>query len=108
MDEARQKGVITEEEYNTLKEADAVRWDAVQVDDFTQEEYLAGMGSTKETFDGAPNVRWDVSDGDPEPRNLMTDGRRKPTGMNGGAGKKSVTRKDASEETPAEDAAGTS
>lgn len=40
-DEAKAKGVITESEYQTMKEAIAARWDAIQVDDFTQEEYHA-------------------------------------------------------------------
>ncbi|MGE3756803.1 MAG: acyl-CoA dehydrogenase [Pseudobdellovibrionaceae bacterium] len=39
LDEARDKGVITMEEYNLIKESEAVRWDAIQVDDFSEEEY---------------------------------------------------------------------
>jgi acyl-CoA dehydrogenase len=38
-DEARDKGVITAEEYALLKEVAEARWDAIQVDDFSKEEY---------------------------------------------------------------------
>lgn len=40
-DEARQKGVITEEDYKVLQESEQVRFDAVQVDDFSEEEFKA-------------------------------------------------------------------
>lgn len=39
MDEARDKNVITADEFKLLQEADAVRYDAILVDEFTQEEY---------------------------------------------------------------------
>jgi acyl-CoA dehydrogenase len=38
-DEARDKGVITAEEHTLLKEVAEARWDAIQVDDFSKEEY---------------------------------------------------------------------
>ena len=40
IDEALKKDVITQAEYDLLKEADRVRVDAIQVDDFSEEEYL--------------------------------------------------------------------
>lgn len=39
LEEAAQKNVISSEELNTLKEANMVRNDAVQVDDFNEEQY---------------------------------------------------------------------
>lgn len=39
-DEAKAKGIITEAEHSSLKEATAARWDAIQVDDFTEEQFL--------------------------------------------------------------------
>lgn len=39
MDAAKEKGVITAEEHGTLKKASDARWDAIQVDDFTPEQY---------------------------------------------------------------------
>lgn len=41
MEAAREKNVITAEEYATLKKTQDARWDAIQVDDFSQAEYLA-------------------------------------------------------------------
>lgn len=38
-EEAKAKGVISDSELNTLKEAVAARWDAIQVDDFSQDQY---------------------------------------------------------------------
>lgn len=38
-DDAKAKGVITEQEYQTWKDAAAARYDAIQVDDFSQAEY---------------------------------------------------------------------
>lgn len=40
-DDAKAKGVITETEYQTWKDAAAARNDAIQVDDFSQAEYLS-------------------------------------------------------------------
>lgn len=39
-EEAKAKGVITDAEFTTMKEAVAARWDAIQVDDFTQEQFV--------------------------------------------------------------------
>ncbi|MFP5519645.1 MAG: acyl-CoA dehydrogenase [Bdellovibrionia bacterium] len=39
IEEALAKSVITQEEYNLLKEAEAVRYDAILVDDFSEQEY---------------------------------------------------------------------
>ncbi len=44
LDEALQKNVITQEEYDTIKKAEEMRNDAIQVDSFTQEEYLNREG----------------------------------------------------------------
>jgi acyl-CoA dehydrogenase len=44
IEEARSKNVITAEEVRLMQEAVAVRWDAIQVDDFSQEEYHAHHG----------------------------------------------------------------
>lgn len=41
LDEARQKNVITDEELKLIQNADQVRYDAILVDDFSQEEYMA-------------------------------------------------------------------
>lgn len=41
VDEAHQKSIISQDEFNTLKEADAVRLDAIMVDDFSDEQYHA-------------------------------------------------------------------
>jgi acyl-CoA dehydrogenase len=41
LDEARSKNVISEEEYKLIQQADTVRYDAILVDDFSQEEYHA-------------------------------------------------------------------
>jgi acyl-CoA dehydrogenase len=38
---ALEKSVITKDEYKLMKEAEAARWDAIQVDDFSQSEYVA-------------------------------------------------------------------
>lgn len=40
-DEARSKNIISEEEFKLLQEADAVRYDAILVDDFSEEQYHA-------------------------------------------------------------------
>ncbi len=44
---ACEKGVITSDELRDLKLAKQARWDAVQVDDFSQEEYLGRSTTTK-------------------------------------------------------------
>lgn len=44
IDEALAKSVITQEEYDTIKKAQEMRNDAVQVDSFTQEEYVNHTG----------------------------------------------------------------
>ncbi len=40
MDEALAKNIITQEEFNTLKETEIVRYDAIMVDDYSQDQYL--------------------------------------------------------------------
>lgn len=50
LDEAVSKNVITAQEKTVIAEAEALRWDAIQVDDFTQEQYLAR--STKAELTG--------------------------------------------------------
>jgi acyl-CoA dehydrogenase len=42
LDEAVKAGVITEEEKTVIADAEKLRYDAIQVDSFTQEEYLPG------------------------------------------------------------------
>lgn len=42
-DEARTKGIISTEEYQLLQEADTVRYDAVQVDDFSEEQFKSNQ-----------------------------------------------------------------
>ncbi|MCC6278853.1 MAG: acyl-CoA dehydrogenase [Oligoflexia bacterium] len=45
---ALEKGVINKEEHQDLVNSEAVRWQAIQVDEFTQEEYLGhATGSSK-------------------------------------------------------------
>ncbi|MFV3409379.1 acyl-CoA dehydrogenase [Bdellovibrio bacteriovorus] len=41
LDEALQKNVITQDELKLIQESDAVRYDAILVDDFSQEEYMS-------------------------------------------------------------------
>lgn len=41
LDEALAKQIITQDEFNTLKETEAVRYDAILVDDYSQEQYLS-------------------------------------------------------------------
>lgn len=41
LDEAREKNVISQDELKLIQEADAVRYDAILVDDFSQEEYMS-------------------------------------------------------------------
>jgi acyl-CoA dehydrogenase len=40
MEAAREKGIVSADEFATLKKAAEARWDAIQVDDFSQEQYL--------------------------------------------------------------------
>lgn len=40
-EEAHQKNIISQEEFNLLKEADQVRYDAILVDDYSEEQYHA-------------------------------------------------------------------
>jgi acyl-CoA dehydrogenase len=40
--EALAKGVISSTEADLLQKAEELRWDAIQVDDFSQEEYHQG------------------------------------------------------------------
>ena len=44
IEEARAKNVITADEVRLMQEAVAVRWDAIQVDDFSQDQYHAHHG----------------------------------------------------------------
>ncbi len=44
IDLALEKSVITKEEFETLKKAQEMRDDSIQVDSFTQEQYLARKG----------------------------------------------------------------
>lgn len=48
IDEALKKNIITERDYEDLKASSDARWDAIQVDDFSQDEYL---GKGKYTHD---------------------------------------------------------
>lgn len=41
MDAAKEKGIITPEEFSTVKKAIEARWDAIQVDDFSQSEFVS-------------------------------------------------------------------
>jgi acyl-CoA dehydrogenase len=45
IEEARNKNVITADEAKLLTEADSVRYDAILVDDFSQEEYMSNHAS---------------------------------------------------------------
>ncbi len=47
LDDALKAGVITATEHQLLGEADRLRLDAIQVDDFSQEEYLSGIVASK-------------------------------------------------------------
>jgi acyl-CoA dehydrogenase len=40
IDEALKKSIITQEEFKALQESAQLRWEAIQVDDFSEEEYL--------------------------------------------------------------------
>tara|TARA_B110001454_G_scaffold155806_1_gene145103 strand:+ start:10282 stop:12774 length:2493 start_codon:yes stop_codon:yes gene_type:complete len=41
---ALEKGIITQDEFNELAKAEQLRWEAIQVDDFTEEEYVNRKG----------------------------------------------------------------
>ncbi|MNL33129.1 acyl-CoA dehydrogenase [compost metagenome] len=41
LDEARSKNIITEDELKLIQASDAIRYDAILVDDFSQEEYMS-------------------------------------------------------------------
>ncbi|MFS4460077.1 acyl-CoA dehydrogenase [Bdellovibrio sp. HCB2-146] len=41
LDEARSKNIISEEELKLIQASDAIRYDAILVDDFSQEEYMS-------------------------------------------------------------------
>jgi acyl-CoA dehydrogenase len=43
LDDALKAGVITAQEKDLMTEAERSRWDAIQVDEFTQEEYVSGI-----------------------------------------------------------------
>lgn len=43
-DEALKAQIITQQEYDQVKEAAKLRWDSIQVDDFSQEEYVKHTG----------------------------------------------------------------
>lgn len=47
LQDALQAGVISATEHKLLAEAEALRWDAIQVDDFDQEEYVSGLIKNK-------------------------------------------------------------
>ena len=40
LEESRAKGIITSEEHALMKEVASVRWDAIQVDDFSEEVFV--------------------------------------------------------------------
>lgn len=44
LEDALQAGVITRQEHDLIAEAEKMRMDAIQVDDFSQDEYLPGAG----------------------------------------------------------------
>lgn len=49
-DEALKANVITQQEFDQIKKASALSWDAIQVDDFSQQEYVnhtGGVGAHK-------------------------------------------------------------
>ena len=73
VDDALAKGVITKEDHQMLQDAEEVRWDAVQVDDFTQDEYFKGLRGDAE-MEGAPNVRRQVTGGGGNGSSLRTGG----------------------------------
>lgn len=55
LDTAVEKNIITASEKNLISEAEALRWDAIQVDDFSQDEYMK-HSITAETTGLAKNM----------------------------------------------------
>ncbi len=56
LEDALKAGVITAQEHQLVAEAERARWDAIQVDDFSQEEYLAGEApKTSPSHAGGPS-----------------------------------------------------
>ena len=49
--EALDKGVINQEEFELVQKAEELRWDAIQVDDFSEEEYHQNRGVTSHVSD---------------------------------------------------------
>ena len=49
--EALDKGVINEEEFQLVQKAEELRWDAIQVDDFSEEEYHQNKGVKSQVSD---------------------------------------------------------
>lgn len=45
-DDALKAGVITQDEFNMISESEKMRWDAIQVDDFSEEEYVLGQNTS--------------------------------------------------------------
>jgi acyl-CoA dehydrogenase len=55
-DEALAKSVITQAEYDQVKKAAALRWDAIQVDDFSENEYVNHSGGLRKPGAGGVNI----------------------------------------------------
>lgn len=49
--QALDKGVITQEEFQLVQKAEELRWDAIQVDDFSEEEYHQNRGVKSQVSD---------------------------------------------------------
>lgn len=54
LDLALEKGVITQHEQELLAQAEALRYDAIQVDEFTEEEYAPGHKPSGKIVDATP------------------------------------------------------
>lgn len=50
-DDALKAGVITAAEQQALQEAERQRWDAIQVDDYSEDEYVGGFGKSGLTME---------------------------------------------------------
>jgi acyl-CoA dehydrogenase len=62
IDDALKAGVITAQEQALIAEAERQRWDAIQVDEYTQEEYLSGQVKHETTpSSGPPSVARSIS-----------------------------------------------
>jgi acyl-CoA dehydrogenase len=59
---ALEKGVITAEEHAQVMEAEALRYDAIQVDDFTEEQYAPGYVPSSEIHMVRPLPTEDIGD----------------------------------------------